>query len=142
MWILINYTLFIYSIILTTWASVERYFFIYHEHFISHHFILFHYIPTVCFAIYTPVFYVCVVLFYPCEQAFDVTSYLCAGPCYLLHIVPCLIDWCINVVFVLSMTCLMNIVLIVCTVQQRHRMKRSIITAGHAQQWVSKLSHE
>ena len=137
-WILINYTLFILSISLTTWASIERYFFIYHEHFINRHRILLHYAPIGYLIVYTPLFYVGLVLFYPCQQAYNLYSYLCAGPCYLLQIVPCLIDWCINVIAVLLVTCVMNIVLIVCNAQQRHRMKRLIINAGNTQQWVSR----
>ena len=136
-WILINYTLFILSIILITWASIERYFFIYHEQFINRYRIAMHYIPIGFFIIYTPLFYVAVVLFYPCEQAYDLTRYLCNGPCYLLHAVPSLIDWCANVLAVLVITSFMNIFLIICTMNQRHRMKQAIITAGNSQQWVS-----
>ncbi|CAF5143513.1 unnamed protein product, partial [Rotaria sp. Silwood1] len=115
-WILINYSLFILSIILIAWTSIERYLFIYHEQLITRCRILLHYIPIGCFIVYTPLFYISLVLFYPCQQAFSEYSYICGGPCYLFHIVPCVIDWLFNVVLVLLITCVMNIILIVETV--------------------------
>ncbi|CAF0742429.1 unnamed protein product [Adineta ricciae] len=134
-WVLINYSLFILSMILITWTSIERYLFIYHELFIKHHSILFHYLPVVLFSLYTPIFYISLVIFYPCEQAYTVYSYICNGPCYLFNSVPCLIDWGINVVLVLGITCFVNIVIIIRNIIQRGRMKRLIITAGNRQQW-------
>ncbi|CAF4319483.1 unnamed protein product, partial [Adineta steineri] len=134
-WILVNYTLFILSIILTAWASIERYLFIYHDLFITRQRILLHYIPIILFCIYTPSFYVGLVIFYPCEQAYNLYGYICSGPCYLFESVPCLIDWCTNVGSVLLITCIINIVIIVRTIEQRHRMKRSIITVGNRKQW-------
>jgi hypothetical protein len=136
----VNYSLFILSIILIAWASIERYLFIYHERFITNHIILLHYAPILCFTCYTPSFYVGLVMFYPCEQAFDSYQYICGSPCYLLNIVPCLVDWMMNVVVVLLITCTFNIILIVCHFQQRHRMKRSIVTTGKSRQWVRIIS--
>ena len=135
-WILVNYTLFILSIILTAWTSIERYFFIYHAHFIKRHRLLLHYFPIAFFIIYTPVFYVGLVLFYPCQQAYTSYSYLCGGPCYLFQMVPCMIDWGINVLLVLLVTSIVNIVLIICNIQQRHRMRRRIITIRKSREWV------
>ncbi|CAF4484310.1 unnamed protein product [Rotaria sp. Silwood1] len=134
-WILINYSLFILSIILIAWTSIERYLFIYHEQLITRCRILLHYIPIGCFIVYTPLFYISLVLFYPCQQAFNEYSYICGGPCYLFHIVPCVIDWLFNVVLVLLITCVMNIILIVVNIKQRYKMKKSIITVGNSQRW-------
>ncbi len=141
-WVLINYSLFILSIILTTWTSIERYLFIYHEHLITQHRILLHYLPIGFFIFYTPLFYVGLVIFYPCQQAYTPYNYICGGPCYLSQIVPCMIDWSVNVGLVLVITCIMNIILIVLNIKQRHRMKRSIITTRNRQQWVKKKVYE
>ncbi len=136
-WVLVNYSLFILSIYLTTWTSIERYLFIYHVHFITRYQILLHYLPIVGFTLYTPLLYTGLVIFYPCQQTYDMYNYICGGPCYLFENVPCLIDWSINVAFVLFITCLMNIILIICNTKQRQRMKRTIITAGNRKQWVN-----
>ncbi len=136
-WILVNYTLFILSISLTTWTSIERYLFIYHEYLITHHRILLHYLPIGFLTFYTPLFYVGLVIFYPCQQAYSPYSYICGGPCYLFQIVPCMIDWGINVALVLLITCTVNIILIISNIKQRHRMKTRIITARKSQQWVN-----
>ena len=138
-WIVLNYTLFILTIILTTWTSIERYLFIYHEHFIKRYRILVHYVPIGFFTLYTSLFYVGVVMFYPCQQEYSVYKYLCGGPCYLFELIPSAIDWSINVASVLFITCVMNIVLIFFNIKQRHRMKSSIITAGRSQHWVKRI---
>ncbi len=132
-----NYTLFILSIILTAWTSIERYLFIYHGHLMIRHQIMLHYAPVVFFTLYTCLFYVGIVVFYPCEQAYNVHSYICGGPCYLFEMVPCLIDWIINVVLVLLITCIVNVMLIFINIKQRYRMKRSIITVGKRKHWVN-----
>ncbi len=137
-WVLVNYTLFMLSISLTAWTSIERYLFIYHEQFIKRHSILLHYFPVGIHFIYTPVFYVALVIFYPCQQTYTPYSYICGGPCYLFQIVPCMIDWGFNVGFVLLITCVVNIVLIISNIRQRDRMKKAIITARNSQQWVKK----
>jgi hypothetical protein len=141
-WVLVNYSLFILSIILTAWTSIERYLFIYHEHFILHYRIVLHYLPIGFFSFYTPSFYVGLVIFYPCQQVYTPYSYICGGPCYLFEIAPCMTDWGINVVVVLLITCIVNIILIVSNIKQRHRMRRSIVTARKSQQWVTKQFHD
>jgi hypothetical protein len=138
-WVLVNYTLFILSMSLTTWTSIERYLFIYHEQFIKKHSILLHYFPISFLTVYTPSFYVGLVIFYRCQQAYTSYSYICGGPCYLFQIVPCMIDWSINVGFILLITCVVNIMVIISNIQQRHRMKRAIITARKSQQWVKRI---
>lgn len=135
-WVIINYSLFILSVILTTWTSVERYLFIYHEHFIKRHSILLHYFPITFFVFYTPLLYVGLVILYPCQQAYTPYSYICGGPCYLFQIIPCLIDWLINALLVLALTCIMNLALIIRNVVQKDRMKRMVITAQRSQEWV------
>jgi hypothetical protein len=138
-WVLVNYTLFMLSISLTAWTSIERYLFIYHEHFIKKHSILLHYFPVGIHFIYTPLFYVGLVIFYPCQQAYTPYSYICGGPCYLFQIIPCMIDWGFNVGFVLLITCVVNIILIFSNIHQRDRMKRAIITARKSQEWVKRI---
>lgn len=138
-WILINYSLFILSIILTAWTSIERYLFIYHEQIITSHRIVLHYFPIAFFTVYTPSFYTGAVIFYPCQQAFSVYNYLCGGPCYLFSIAPCMTDWTINVGLVLLTTGILNITLIVVNIRQRYRMRGAIITVGKRHQWVSRI---
>jgi len=135
-WILVNYILFVLSIIFIAWTSIERYFFIFHEHFITQHRVLLHYLPLGLFTIYAPLFYMGFVLLYPCQSAYISESYICGGPCYLFYMVPCLFDWCFNVVFFLLVTCIVNVILIITNIRQRQRMKRLIITAHNTQQWV------
>ncbi len=138
-WVLVNYTLFMLSMSLTAWTSIERYLFIYHEQFIKRHSILLHYFPISFLTIYTPSFYVGLVIFYRCQQAYTSYSYICGGSCYLFQIVPCMIDWSINVGFILLITCVVNIMVIISNIHQRDRMKRAIITARKSQEWVKRI---
>lgn len=138
-WILINYTLFISSVTLIAWASIERYFFIFKENYIYTHRWTFHFIPIGFLIFYVPLFYIGVVLFYPCKQDYNLSRYICNGPCYLLETIPSLIDWCLNVVVPMLVTMIMNIVLITCSFKQKRRMRQNIVTGYSTQKWVNKI---
>jgi hypothetical protein len=50
-----------------------------------------------------------------------------------------MIDWSINVGFILLITCVVNIMVIISNIHQRDRMKRAIITARKSQEWVKRI---
>jgi hypothetical protein len=135
-WIVLNYTLFLLSITLMAWASVERYLFIYHEQIILRHYALLHYAPITTSWLYSILFYLSTVVLYKCESIYDVHQYVCGGACYERDLCLGLIDRIGNVLCMVFFTFIINLILIIRNVTQRHRMKRCIITAGRSQQWV------
>jgi hypothetical protein len=135
-WDLITFILFVLSTALIAWISVERYLLIYHEHFINCHRIAFHYFPLVFLILYLTSFYVGLVIFYPCQEVYNVYDYLCTGPCYIFENTPLLIDWSINSIFVIFVAIISNLALLIRIIVQTQRMKGIIITAASRQQWV------
>jgi hypothetical protein len=135
-WIVLNYSLFLFSITLMAWSSVERYLFIYHERIIIRYYVLLHYLPIICLFFYCPLFYLGTVVMYKCESNYDVHRYVCGGACYQYELALGLIDRIGNVLCVVFFTLILNLILIIRLIMQRHRMKRCIITANRSQQWV------
>jgi hypothetical protein len=135
-WITLNYSLSLLSIILMAWTSIERYLFIYYERFMIRHYILLHYIPIGCIIIYCPLFYIGVVVLYTCQPVYNVNLYLCGGACYQLESALGLIDWMGNGIAMVMITFIVNVILILRHLIQRHRMRRAVITADGRSQWV------
>ena len=135
-WIILNYSFFLLSITLTAWATVERYLFIYHERVIVGNYVLLHSVPIISLLLYCPLFYLGAVVLYKCESNYDVRRYVCGGACYQYEMGLGLIDRIGNVLCVVLFTFIVNLILIIRHVMQRHRMKGSIITASRNQQWV------
>ncbi|UJR06819.1 hypothetical protein I4U23_011107 [Adineta vaga] len=83
-WNFWNYNLHVISLILTEYASIERYFLVFHRHEVLKHKVLFHYIPILCLTIYIPVWYFYLIFFLPCQKArlLDITVFTCGMPCF------------------------------------------------------------
>lgn len=135
-WIILNYSLFIMSIFMMGWTSIERYLFIYYEHLITQHKILLHYIPVLCIILYCPLFYISITILYPCQHMYNIYLYLCGGACYESQPIFGTMDWIANVACIVSIIFIVNIILIARHLIQRHRLKRVVITAIRRQHWV------
>jgi hypothetical protein len=135
-WIVLNSSLFLLSITLMGWASVERYLFIYHERIIIRHYVLLHGVPILCLLLYCPLFYLGAVVLHKCQSDYDVYQYVCGGACYQHELALGMIDWIGNVLCVVFFTFVVNLILIIRHAMQRNRMKRCIFIAGKNQQWV------
>ena len=135
-WNMINYSLFLASIILMAWTSIERYVFIYHERFMLRHIILLHYAPIIVTISYSIFFYVGAVLLYKCKPAYNVHLYVCGGACYQYQLELGLIDMIVNAMCSVITIFVVNLVLIVRHVMERCYMKRSVVPVGNNLQWV------
>ena len=118
------------------WTSIERYFFIYHERFILRHSILLHYIPILCILLYGPLFYLSAVVWHTCEPYYDLNRYVCGGACYQYELTLGLIDWIGNVLGTVSITFIVNIIVIYRYLIQKHRMRNALHQINRNQQWV------
>ncbi|CAF3255720.1 unnamed protein product [Rotaria sp. Silwood2] len=133
-WIILNYSLFLLSIFLMAWTSIERYLFIYHERFIMRHSILLHYIPNTLIIFYCPLFYIGVVIFHTCQTAYNINQFLCGGACYQFEPTLGLLDWIGNGICGVMITFTLSIVLIIRHFITRHRMK-NVITVAKRSEW-------
>lgn len=133
---MINYSLFLSSILLMAWTSIERYLFIYHERFIIRHIISLHYVPIIIIILYSIFYYVGAVLLYNCEPAYDIHVYVCGGACYQYGLEFGLIGMILNAMGSVTTTFIVNIILIIRHIIQRRRMKRTVIHARKSQEWV------
>ena len=118
------------------WTSIERYLFIYHERLIKQYRICLHYVPIIAIILYCPLFYVGVVVLHPCQPVYDVNVYLCGGACYQFEQTLGLIDWVGNGIAMVSVTFIVNVILIIRHISQRFRMRGMIITADRRSTWV------
>ncbi|CAF1583133.1 unnamed protein product [Adineta ricciae] len=134
-WITLNYSLYLLNILLMAWTSIERYLFIYHEQLITQYRIYLHYIPILVIILYCPLFYIGIVVLYPCQPVYHVDVYLCGGACYQFEQVLGLLDWVGNGMTMVWVTFMLNVILIIRHVYQRFRMRRMIITADRRSTW-------
>jgi hypothetical protein len=138
-WITFNHSLFLLTTAMIAWTSIERYLFIHHEQIIMHHTMLLHYIPIICIALYSPLFYIGVVVLYPCKPTYELELYLCGGACYEFESILGTIDWLGNDICMVIITLIVNVILIVCHLIQRFQTQGVIIAARRRFQWVNIL---
>ncbi len=70
-WTVYNYTLCTIGLMVMSHACIERYFLVFHRVFFKKHLILLHYGPLFLFFIYPPLFYIGLIVIYPCEPVYD-----------------------------------------------------------------------
>jgi hypothetical protein len=112
-WIGCNYSLFTIGSQLMAFASIERYFLIFHEHFIRswRHFI--HYPPIVVCIIGPIIFYTLMIGLAPCETIYNYETYLCGHACYQLEFIEGSTDWILNAGLPAVLIAIANAVLII-----------------------------
>ena len=135
-WIVVNYTLFEWSIFFMAWTSIERYLFIYHERLIKRHLITLHYGPIAAISLYCPLFYLGAVVVYKCQPAYDPRLYICGGPCYSLTPTLSLLDWIGNSLCMETLIFIVDVTVIGQHLIQRRRMKRITVTVDARREWV------
>ena len=125
-WVACNYGLFAIGSHLMAFASIERYFLIFHEHFVRSWRWLIHYLPIFICILYPIIFYTCMLTIVPCENIYDYNAYICGNACYQLQMIEGTIDWVANGLLPIILITVANIVLIACVIYQ----KRSIQLAN------------
>lgn len=84
-WNWIDYTLFSNPLQILGWFCIERHLFIFHSQLMKKKWclIIFHYIPLMVCLIYTPLFYLNVIVFpRECTNFWDYSGLLCGDPCF------------------------------------------------------------
>ena len=83
-WMFIDYVLYTQGMLLMAWASIERHILVFSIQKLrskKQKFFL-HYFPILFCIIYPLIFYIYMILSYPCQQSFDYKLILCGTPCF------------------------------------------------------------
>ncbi|CAF1440563.1 unnamed protein product [Adineta steineri] len=113
------------GILLMTFASIERYMFIYHNTILNRHSILLRYIPiTLCF-IYPLLYFIGIILLLPCHNQFIYFAYLCSGGCYVNDPFWNTMTWVGNISLPIFIILFINVLLITRTIYQKNKMKQT-----------------
>lgn len=129
-WYWIDDTLISLSLLITAIASLQRYILIFKSHLLRvrrTRWIL-HYLPLIAVVLYSPLFYLIVIFFYPCDKSAmpgdsDDALY-CSAPCYTGNTVLMNTDWILHSVLPLLVIILSHVVLIgwiICTMRPFQR---------------------
>ncbi|CAF1563803.1 unnamed protein product [Adineta steineri] len=132
-WVYIKSLLFPSNAWIMAIASVQRYIFIFHKHWMNSY--LKHYLPIFLPPIFLSICYFILIFFYPCQQQFDYTQAWCFGACYLYNAVIGTIDWIISSMIPVALIVIFNIILLIRVIYQKYKMRR-----GNAWRTTRKLS--
>ena len=106
-------------------ASVERYFLIFHDRFVYRWRFFVHYLPIlVCFC-YPLGFYGVIVNVYPCDHVYLYDAYVCGGDCFQFETAAGTVDYLIHVVVPIGVIILGNLTLLVRVTLKKRTMKRA-----------------
>ncbi|CAF1341076.1 unnamed protein product [Adineta ricciae] len=128
-WIFWDYTSEALPLFLTMYASIERYFLVFHKPWIINHKILFHYIPMAMACLYTIGINSYLVLFIPCEESrvYDVDVFVCGGACYFSDFLPNIYDTIVDVMVPPFIILIFNLLIIVRVIIRRRNALTTVL---------------
>ncbi|CAF3918477.1 unnamed protein product [Adineta steineri] len=130
-WYWIDYTLLVISIFLTAAASIQRHILIFNAHWfhIRRRRWLLHFLPIIICLFYPALFYLVVIIFYPCDYSNDEDDQSCNVPCYSDDNILFNYDWIINTAFPLTTIIFANITLVIRVIRSMRKIRqRQILT--------------
>ena len=123
-WVVLNYSSYAQGLYLMAFASIERYFLIFHDRFVYRWRFFVHFLPiAVCF-VYPLLYFSFIVNVYPCDQVYDYDAYVCGGACYQFEAVVGTIDYMMDIVVPVGMIVVANLVLLVRVTLKKRTLKR------------------
>ncbi|CAF3918459.1 unnamed protein product [Adineta steineri] len=125
-WYWIDYTLLIISIFLTAAASIQRHILIFNAHWfhIRRRRWLLHFLPIIICLFYPALFYLVVIILYPCDYSNDEDDQSCIDPCYSDDNILFNYDWIINTAFPLTTIIFANITLVIRVIRSMSRIRQ------------------
>ena len=124
-WIFLNYTLFGMNTLLMAFAGIERFVLIFYSTLITRsrrRRVWFHYVPMIFCCTTVIIWYIVLVLIYPCVNTFNVTKFLCDSACYQANVVVGTIDWVASVFLPVLIVIFFNIALLIRAILQKRRL--------------------
>ena len=124
-WVAYNYGLYVTGLYLMAFASVERYFLIFHDQFIRRWSVLLHYLPILFCCFYPLTFYNVVIAVYPCEPTYVYDAYVCGGSCFQFEPLIGTVDYMIHAVSPAIIIVLGNVILVIRFTYQKRSMQQA-----------------
>ncbi|CAF1624572.1 unnamed protein product [Rotaria magnacalcarata] len=109
------------------YASIERYFLIFHQECIMKNKLFFHYIPLGFVCIYTFGIHVYFIPLFPCKPnySYDLSAFVCGGPCYLDTFIPSVYDIIIDIMLSTGVLLVFNLLMISRVINYKQRVSPS-----------------
>ncbi|CAM4797839.1 unnamed protein product [Rotaria magnacalcarata] len=126
-WISFSYSLNTAILFLNSHLSVERYLLIFHQGFLNSHKILVHYVPMIVLTLTSFIYSPALVIFAPCNEAFDDAAPVCGGSCYQLLPGIGTFDLVFTIFIPLSFIISFNCILVIRVMKQKRRMLQKSI---------------
>ena len=139
-WVGYNYGLYAGGLYLMAFASIERYFLIFHDRFIRRWSVALHYLPIIFCCVYPLTFYNVVIAVYPCEPTYIYDAYVCGGSCFQFEPLIGTIDYVIHVMSPTIIIILGNAILIVRFTSQKRFMQQANTWRKYRLMYVQLLS--
>ncbi|CAF1052484.1 unnamed protein product [Rotaria sordida] len=120
--------------ILMAWGSFERHILIFHDRWVatSRKRIFVHYLPITLIIIYSPLYYLIVMGFPPCENIYDYTEKSCSSSCLYRNDILLMYDTLINDILATLLVAIFSISLIIRVIWHNHvRFRRPIQWRKH-----------
>ncbi|CAF1461355.1 unnamed protein product [Rotaria magnacalcarata] len=126
-WTFWDYYLQETTLFLTMYASIERYFLIFHKQCIMKNKLFFHYIPLGFVCIYTFGIYVYFIPLFPCKpnHSYDLSAFVCGGPCYLNTFIPSVYDIIIDIMLPTCVLLVFNLLMIGRVIRYKQKVSPS-----------------
>ena len=130
-WTFFEYTVTGANLYLMSTICIQRHLLVFHSHLLHHHVKCFalHQFPLVLSIVYPIIFYLIVVIFYPCDGTqWDFYSNICGlGNCYLLYNkILATYDWVANLGSPIMVIIVANFTLVIRVMRQRYRRHRVV----------------
>jgi hypothetical protein len=125
-WTTQSYTLIAIGLYLICYGSFERYLLIFHNQFLNKHKLLFHYLPIVVCFLYPFIIYIFSIVLNvtKCQEMFSYSLVRCGGHCYQYGGTYALALLVVNIVLPVSLSALINVLLVVQVLVLKRRMKQ------------------
>ena len=124
-WVAYNYGTSVTGTYLMAFASIERYFLIFHDRVIRRWSLALHYLPIIFCCVYPLTFYNVVIAVYPCEPTYVYDAYVCGGSCFQFEPLIGTVDYMIHAVAPTCLIVLGNVILAIRFTYQKHSMQQA-----------------
>ena len=127
---------------LTVWALFERQVFIFDPSFCRNRRSrqLFHFVPLCAIIAYTVILYLGLIIFNPCENAFDYTQSWCGDLCFLQNHALYFFDWIVNGLLPIFLIVVLSAALLIRVVRQKHHVHQPFVWSKHRKLTMQLLS--
>ena len=128
LWWFADYGIYNGGLFLMCWLAIERHILIFHDRWVSNRRgrFIFHYLPLILITAYIFLFYIIVIFFLPCENAYVYTVPVCgASPCYQSYGILGMFEFMVNTTIPIMLESIVSVGLVMRVQWQKRRLRQS-----------------